>query len=101
MIVRRATTIALEIAHFGENGVLHGHTMMLEAWTDRNTCLDAWQELIRQRTAHIEGQLEQTIGGRTFEDVAVAALKVLPEAVRVVVRLPSRGHVVEAIRDPA
>jgi hypothetical protein len=98
MRVLRAATVPLEIAHRGDNGVLHGHSVTAEVWTDQNGCLDAWQSRVMTATGGIEGQLEETIGGRTFEDVAFAVLRMLPEAVRVVVRLPTRGHVVEVSR---
>lgn len=98
MIFLRAATVALEIAHHGADGRLHGHTLLVQAWTGHDTCLDAWQALLRERTAHIEGVLEQTIGARTFEDVAVEILRVLPEAVRVAIQLPSRGHSVDVSR---
>ncbi len=91
-------TLALEVAHHGEDGVLHGHSLTIELWTERQTCLDAWRAEVRGRIAHIEGQLEATIGGRTFEEVAAAILDAVPEAVRVTVRLPSRGHAIEATR---
>lgn len=93
----RAVTVPLEIAHLGEDGVMHGHSLTLEVWTDRIVCLDAWRTSVTARLAHIEGQLETTISGRTFEDVAEAALESLPDAVRVTVRLPTRGHIVEAL----
>ena len=94
----RAVTVPLKIRHLGDDGVLHGHSLLLEVWTDRIVCLDAWRASVASRLAHIEGQLETTISGRTFEDVAEAALKALPDAVRAVVRIPTRGHAVEVCR---
>lgn len=94
----RAATVALEVAHFGEDGVLHGHSLTAEVWTDKACCLDAWRDRVMSAACPIQGRLEETIGGRTFEDVGVAMLNALPEAVRVVVRLPTRGHLVEVSR---
>jgi hypothetical protein len=74
---------------------LHGHSLTLEVWTDRDVCLDARRADAAIRLAHIEGHLETTIGGRTFEDVGTAAMRALPDAVRIVVRLPTRGHSIE------
>lgn len=93
--MRRAVTVPLEIAHLGTDGVLHGHSLTVEVWTDRACCLDAWRVRVAEALSEVEGQLEQTIGGRTFEDVATWTLDAVPEATRVVVRLPTRGHVVE------
>jgi hypothetical protein len=94
----RAATISLEVAHMGLDGILHGHSLVVEVWTENELCLDAWRARIEERTAYIEGQLEKTISGRTFEDVAVAILSALPEAVRVIVTVPTLGHRVEATR---
>ena len=99
-MILRASTVPLEIAHLGTDGVLHGHSLTVEAWTDQPVDLDVWRERIRAVIAPFEGQLERTIGGRTFEDVAEAVLAALPECVRVTLRLPTRGHVVQAERPP-
>ena len=99
-MILRASTVPLEVAHLGMDGVMHGHSLTIEAWTDQPVDLDAWRDRMRDATAPFEGQLERTIGARTFEDVAEAVLAALPECVRVVVRLPTRGHVVEAVRGP-
>ncbi len=97
--MRRGSTVAVEVAHRGVDGVMHGHSLTIEAWTDQPVDLDAWRSRLEAVASGIEGQLEETIGGRTFEDVAGAVLDRLPDCVRVVVRLPTRGHVVEAMRD--
>lgn len=94
----RAVTVAVEVAHLGTDGVLHGHSLTVEVWTDRACCLDAWKARVAEAVTEIDGQLEQTIGGRTFEDVGAWVLEAVPEAIRVVVRLPTRGHVVECER---
>jgi hypothetical protein len=99
--ILRAATVALEIAHLGTDGKMHGHSLTVEAWTIEPVDLDAWKARVGAALAEIEGQLEETIGCRTFEDVGAAALEALPEAHRVVVRLPTRGHVIECERDPA
>jgi hypothetical protein len=96
--VRRASTVAVEIAHLGVDGALHGHSLTIEAWTDQPVDLDAWRARLGDVATTIEGQIERTVGGRTFEDVAEAVLNALPDCVRVVVRLPTRGHIVEATR---
>jgi hypothetical protein len=98
MTFLRACTVPLEIAHYGLNGVMHGHSLTVEVWTGRDICLNAWRMEVAASLAHIEGQLEVTIGGRTFEDVAVEVLRVLPDAVRAVVRLPTAGHLIEVCR---
>lgn len=94
----RACTVPLEIAHLGDDGVLHGHSLTVEVWTERDVCLDAWRASAVAALAYIEGQLEMTIGGRTFEDVGVAVMGALPDAVRATVRLPTRGYAVEVHR---
>lgn len=94
----RACTVPLEIAHMGDDGVMHGHSLTVEVWTDRDVCLDAWRAIAVAGLAHIEGQLEVTIGGRTFEDVGAAVMGALPDAVRAVVRIPTRGHSIEVCR---
>ncbi len=98
MRTSRAATVALEIAHLGLDGLLHGHSLTAEIWTDSEVDLDAWRETIAAAAAIIEGRLERTIEGRTFEDVARAFLDRLPEASRAVIRLPTRGHAVEMTR---
>lgn len=98
MKVMRACTVPLEIAHLGDDGIMHGHSLTVEIWTDRDICLDEWRAAAVAGLAHIEGQLEVTIGRRTFEDVGAAVLGALPGAVRAVVRLPTRGHLVEVSR---
>ena len=97
-MILHASTVALEIAHLGTDGVMHGHSLTIEAWTAQSVDLDDWHARMAAVASSIEGQIEHTIGGRTFEDVAEAVLTALPECVRVVVRLPTRGHIVEAAR---
>ena len=99
MTFRRAATVPLEIAHLGLDGVLHGHSLTAEVWTRAEMDLDAWRAEITAVATELEGRLEETIQGRSFEDVARALLDRLPSADRVVVRLPTRGHVVELDRD--
>lgn len=97
-MILRAATVAVEVAHRSPEGVLHGHSLTVEAWTPRDTCLDAWRGEMAHALAPLEnGPLEKT-AGRTFEDVAMWILERLPDAVRVVVRLPTRGHAVEVSR---
>ena len=98
MTMLRAATVPIEIAHRGLDGVMHGHSLTAEVWTAAEVDLDAWRETVRLVAAVMEGQLETTIGARTFEGVAASILDRLPEACRVVVRLPTRGHCIEAIR---
>lgn len=99
VLCNRAATVSLEIAHRGENGIMHGHSLSAEVWTTKDTCLDAWKAEITAAVAHINlGQLEETIHARTFEDVARAILDALPDAWQVFIRLPSYGHVVHAFR---
>ncbi len=98
MTMLRAATVPIEIAHRGVDGVMHGHSLTAEVWTAAEVDLDAWRETVRAVTHAMEGQLEMTIGVRTFEGVATSILDHLPEACRVVVRLPTRGHCVEAMR---
>ena len=98
MRISRAATVALEIAHLGLDGVLHGHSLTAEVWTESEVDLDLWRETVATAASAIEGRLERTIHGRTFEDVALAFLQRLPDASRVLVRLPTRGHAVEMQR---
>lgn len=90
--------VPLEIAHLGLDGVMHGHSLVLEVSAAEWTCLNAWRARVAADIAHIEGQLELTIGGRTFEDVADAVLAAVPAASRVVVRLPTGGSFLEVVR---
>jgi hypothetical protein len=97
--IGRMASVSLEIAHLGEDGVMHGHSLIAEVWTHADTCLDAWRAKIVATTAHINlGQLETTIFARTFEDVAIWILDAMPEAYRVVIRLPTYGHAIEVYR---
>ena len=98
MTISRAATVPLEVAHLGTDGVLHGHSLTAEVWTAAAVDLDAWHAVVAGVVATIEGRLEDTIGGRTFESVAAALLDQLPAATRVVIRLPTRGHLVEMAR---
>lgn len=98
MILRTASA-PVEIAHCGVDGVLHGHSLIVEATTRDAICLDEWRAQLAECLAGIEGQIERTIGARTFEDVALVVMQRMPAACRVVVRLPTRGHSVEATRD--
>jgi hypothetical protein len=98
MMFTRAATVPLEIAHLGTDGVLHGHSLTAEVWTHDSVDLDVWREQVAEVAARIEGRLEATIHGRTFEDVALTLLTSLPTAHRVVIRLPTRGHAVELCR---
>ncbi len=98
MKILRGATVALEVMHYSPQGVLHGHSLRVEMWTTAETCLDAWRARMASQLAVMErGTLEQT-AGRTFEDVAIMALRLLPEAVRAVVRVPTRGIFVEVTR---
>lgn len=94
----RGVTVALEMAHHGMDGKLHGHSLLLEVWTRDELDLDAWKAQVAAVVDQMEGKLEDTIEGRTFEEVGAALLRALPQADRVVVRLPSRGHLVEVCR---
>lgn len=95
----RAATVSLEIAHRGENGVLHGHSLSVEVLTHKDTCLDVWKAEVTAALAYINlGQLEETIKARTFEDVIEAIFDALPDASHVSLRLPSYGHVIHATR---
>ena len=78
MRVHRAATVALEVAHLGTDGVLHGHSLTAEVWTEGEVDLDRWRAEIAAAAAAIEGRLEETVGGRTFEDVALRLLEGLP-----------------------
>jgi hypothetical protein len=98
MTFARAATVPLEVAHLGTDGVLHGHSLTAEVWTLESVDLDAWRAQVTEAAARIEGRLEATIQGRTFEDVAMTLLTSLPAAHRVVIRLPTRGHTVELCR---
>lgn len=94
----RGVTIPVEIAHYSVNGALHGHTLMIEVWTRVDIDLDVLKATLTARLSFMEdGTLEQNVG-RTFEDVAARVLAEIPAADRVIVRLPSRGHAVEATR---
>ncbi len=99
MRIVRAATVPLEVAHLGTDGILHGHSLTAEVWTQEAVDLDVWQREVATVAAAIEGHLEETIRGRTFEAVASALLHRLPTASRVVIRLPTRGHVVSVDRE--
>ncbi len=94
----RAATVALEVAHLGTDGRMHGHSLTAEIWTYDAVDLDGWRATVGAAASAIEGRLEDTIRARTFEDVAEALLERLPAAFRVVLRLPTRGHAVEVVR---
>ena len=94
----RASTVPLEVAHRGVDGLMHGHSLVAEVWTEADVDLDDWCAVLRRATTAMEGQLETTIGARTFEDVAAAILAAVPAACRVVLRLPTRGHCVDLSR---
>src|SRR4051812_49273103 len=98
MTFSRAVTVPLEIAHFGLNGKMHGHSLLVEVWTTKETCLNAFRSEVTAKLAHIEGQLEVTINGRTFEELATAAMTAIPEATRIIIRLPTAGYWVEVCR---
>ena len=98
-MIRLAATIPLEVAHLGTDGVMHGHSLSAEVWTSRPVDLDAWRAELVAATAHIGFRpLHDSIGGRTFEDVGHAILAAVDGADRVVIRLPTLGHVIEVSR---
>ena len=91
----RGVTVSIEIAHRGVNGIMHGHSLSLEVWTSLDVDLDVFSADVRDAVAFMDhAPLEDTIQARTFEDVAE---RVLTEtrADRVVLRLPSKGYLVE------
>jgi hypothetical protein len=97
--IQISATVPLEVAHRGLDGVLHGHSLSAEVWTDKALDLDRWRERIAQETSHIgKGPLEESIRARTFEDVAKEILRVLPMATKVILHLPTLGHKVEVVR---
>ena len=98
MTILRAATVPVEIAHRGLDGVLHGHSLTAEVWTATEVDLDAWKREVAAIASEIEGQVEETIGGRSFEDIAETILTRLPSACRVVIRLPTRGHAIEVTK---
>jgi hypothetical protein len=98
MSLLRAVEVPIEIAHHSITGAIHGHTLMLTVWTRDAVDLDQWRADVAEAVAYMEnGFLEDRVG-RTFEDVALAVLDRVEAAERVQVRLPSRGHIIEARR---
>jgi hypothetical protein len=95
----RSVVVPIEIAHHSVDGVLHGHTLIVEVSTRDNFDLDTLKSVVMEKLAFMEnGPLEDTVG-RTFEDIAARVLSLFPEAYRVSVHLPSRGHTIEALRE--
>jgi hypothetical protein len=93
---RRAVTVAVEVAYRGTDGVLLGHSLTVEVWTDRPCCPDAWKARVVEALSEVEVSVLGTC--TPLEDLAAAALDAIPEAFKAVVRLPTRGHVVECER---
>ncbi len=93
MNTTRSAMAYVEIAHQGVDGVMHGHSLSVRAWTRAEVDLDRWQDDIAFVGAMISGPLEKSaVQGRTFEDVAAFFLDKLPNAFAVQVVLVSRGH---------
>lgn len=97
--IHLASTALLDIAHNGLDGILHGHGLAVEVWTEQQTCLDAWTLKVSNVVKPIgEQPLESSINGRTFEDIARFVLDSISEASRVVIRLPATGYIIDVYR---
>jgi hypothetical protein len=95
--IARAVTVEVEVAYRGTDGALHGHSLTVEVWTDRPCCPDAWKARVVEALSEAEVSVLGT-PCTPLEGLAAAALDAIPEAFKAVVRLPTRGHVVECER---
>lgn len=91
-------TVPIEIAHHGIDGSLHGHTLVAEVWTHIAVDLDCWKKAVEGHVEPLERDKLENIAGRTFEDVVGFIFTQCPDAYKVTIRLPSRGHAIEAVR---
>lgn len=95
-MIEVAVTTNLECAHRAADGTIHGHSYVVEVWFPIGHDLAHLSALVKELAARIDHtMLETSIGSATMEGVAAWFLKEA-KAVRVVVRRPTLGYVVEA-----
>lgn len=95
-MIEVAVTVNLECAHRSRDGVLHGHSYVVEVWFlagEDMSMLAAEVHEVAEQVDH--SLLEESVGAASMEAIAEWFLREA-EAVRVVVRRPTLGYVVEA-----
>lgn len=100
--IEQAVTFNLECAHLSEGDPrLHGHSYVVEVWTDHIRDLPSFEAAIAPvRNAVDHSMLNESIGGTTMEHLAGWLLEKLAfvKPTAVVVRRPTLGYVVRATR---
>ena len=99
--IARAVTVNVEAAHSDEHGRIHGHSYLVECWTEADIDLPAFETEVRKQARRVDHTtLENSIGGCTMEALGswFMARRYGPaddvRLCRVVVRRPTLGYVV-------
>jgi 6-pyruvoyl-tetrahydropterin synthase len=93
-MILRAVTVNVEAAHRDTAGRLHGHSYLVECWTERDVDLADFQIQMRELAASVDHSLlEDSLGGPRMEDIAAWFLA--SGLARVIVRRPTLGCIVE------
>jgi 6-pyruvoyl-tetrahydropterin synthase len=100
-MIEVAVTTNLECAHRSDDGVLHGHSYVIEVWFPAGRDLAKTAIMVRNLSARVDHTLlEESIGSSTMESIATWFIT-NAKASRVVVRRPTLGFVVEATASPS
>lgn len=96
-MIEVAVTVNLECAHRDALGRIHGHSYVTEAWFSAGPDLVALSEHVKAVAAQVDHtMLEDSVGAPRMEDIASWFLRQIPAAVRIVVRRPTLGLIVQA-----
>lgn len=99
MKIERAVTVNVEAAHYDRAGKLHGHSYLVECWTDKDMDLPQLEAIARADASHVDHtELGDAIGAPTMEALGEWFLANCDLYTRIVVRRPTLGFVVEVVR---
>lgn len=94
-----AVTINLECAHKDELGRLHGHSYLVEVWRSAGPDLVMFKSMVKSIAKTVDHTLlDESIGDPNMESIGVWFLQKIPEAIRITVRRPTLGYVVQVTR---
>lgn len=96
MKIERAVTVNVEAAHYDRAGKLHGHSYLIECWTDVEIDLPQFEAHACADAARVDHtELGASIGAPTMEALGEWFISQSSLYTRIVVRRPTLGFVVE------
>jgi hypothetical protein len=108
MKIERSVTVNVEAAHRDEKGQIHGHSYLIQCWTDVPCCLVDFEKIVREAASRVDHSvLECSVGSPNMEALGEFFMKftygraagITVKLTRVVVSRPTLGMTVEVRRD--